>query len=220
MEELLITLSREILKGNITLTIIGVLLIVGFIVYYTYFISKNNKTNNEQTALQVENSINLIIEILKELQSSLNFFIRETNTELKEYDTKLSNKANEVETEIVRSIEDLETKLISIINLNTTTLTGSINSFTSSNLSSLETSVNRDLVDIRLQRKDIKDSLELNIKDIKFKLDGLQDLLKDESRSVIKISQILDSLKNSIDIINLMNHNIRLYPIKSNVSEE
>lgn len=220
MEELLITLSREILKGNITLTIIGVLLIVGFIVYYTYFISKNNKTNNEQTALQVENSINLIIEILKELQSSLNFFIRETNTELKEYDTKLSNKVNKVETEIVRSIEDLETKLISIINLNTTTLTGSINSFTSSNLSSLETSVNRDLVDIRLQRKDIKDSLELNIKDIKFKLDGLQDLLKDESRSVIKISQILDSLKNSIDIINLMNHNIRLYPIKSNVSEE
>lgn len=220
MEELLITLSREILKGNITLTIIGVLLIVGVIVYYTYFISKNNKTNNEQTALQVENSINLIIEILKELQSSLNFFIRETNTELKEYDTKLSNKVNKVETEIVRSIEDLETKLISIINLNTTTLTGSINSFTSSNLSSLETSVNRDLVDIRLQRKDIKDSLELNIKDIKFKLDGLQDLLKDESRSVIKISQILDSLKNSIDIINLMNHNIRLYPIKSNVSEE
>ncbi len=220
MEELLITLSREILKGNITLTIIGVLLIVGVIVYYTYFISKNNKTNNEQTALQVENSINLIIEILKELQSSLNFFIRETNTELKEYDTKLSNKVNKVETEIVRSIEDLETKLISIINLNTTTLTGSINSFTSSNLSSLETSVNRDLVDIRLQRKDIKDSLELNIKDIKFKLDGLQDLLKDESRSVIKISQVLDSLKNSIDIINLMNHNIRLYPIKSNVSEE
>lgn len=220
MEELLITLGQEILKGNIALTIIGVLLIVGIIIYYTYFISKNNKTNNEQTALQVENSISLIIEIIKELQSSLNSFIRESNNEVKSHDNRLSNRINEVESEVIRSIENLEIKLISIVNANSSTLTNTINNFTSSSLSGLETSVNRDLVDIRLQRKDIKDSLELNIKDVKSKLDGLQDLLKDESHSVVKISQVLDSLKNSMDIVNLMNHNIRLYPIKSNVSEE
>lgn len=220
MEELLISLGQEILKGNTTLTIIGVLLIVGIIIYYTYFISKNNKTSNEQTALQVENSISLIIEIIKELQSSLNSFIRESHNEAKDHDNRMSSRINEVESEVIRSIENLETKLISIVNANSSTLTNTINNFTSSSLSGLETSVNRDLVDIRLQRKDIKDSLEINIKDVKSKLDGLQDLLKDESHSVVKISQVLDSLKNSMDIVNLMNHNIRLYPIKSNVSEE
>jgi ElaB/YqjD/DUF883 family membrane-anchored ribosome-binding protein len=205
MEEFIVTsIIKKILDGNIAVILISAIVGIAFIIYLALQFTSRTQSSNNELSDQVENSINLIVELIKGLEETLSDFMKEVHTEFKHYDAKFVQKLENIEFEVVRLIDDLEHNLQHTLLTNNTTLITSINNNTTDSIETLEKVLNRDLIDIRLQRKEIKETLESNIKEVKLRLDNLQEVIKtneiNNSTSIVKINNSIDSLKQSIDV--------------------
>lgn len=213
MEDLVAYVIKKIIDGNIAAVIISTIAVIGCIGYLFLQIHNKSTSTTNELSDQVENSINLIVELIKELQRDLLEFIKESRIEFKNHDIKFSKNLEDIELEIVKIIDDLDHNLLNTITSTHSSLVANINDNTSARIENLENVLNRDLLDIRLQRKEIKELLENNIKDVKFRLDILQDMVKNNeinnSASIMKINHLIEALKQSIEISNLVSNNLK-----------
>lgn len=215
MDEILIKFFNKIADGNIAITIFSSIAGIAVISYLVYQIShvwiQHNKATNDDS-----DNAELIINLIQELQSTLNDFIRDINIDLLKNNSQLEEKIEQIEKELIRGIDSLGHKLELFITTSLTNLNHNVTNNISKTSDKLENSVNKDLVEIRLQRKEIKETLENNIKDVKSKLDTLQELLRSNDSSFSKITNVLESIKHALDVTNLVNSSIRLSPLKKN----
>jgi hypothetical protein len=205
MEEFIVTsIIKKILDGNIAVILISAIVGIAFIIYLSLQFTARTQSSNNELSDQVENSINLIVELIKELENTLSDFMKEVHIEFKHYDIKFVQKLENIEFEVVRLIDDLEHNLQHTLLTNNTTLITSINNKTTDSIETLENVLNRDLIDIRLQRKEIKETLDSNIREVKQRLDALQEVIRtndiNNSTSIVKINSSIESLKESIDV--------------------
>lgn len=218
MDEILVKFFNEIIKGNIAIIIFSSIVGIAVISYLVYQIShvwiQHNKAVNDGNG-----NAELIISLIQELQNTLNDFIRDININLLRNNSQLEEKVEQIEKELIRSVDSLGHKLEMFITTNLTSFNHNITNNIAKTSDKLENSVNKDLVDIRLQRKEIKETLEINIRDVKTKLDTLQELLRSNDSSFSKIINVLESIKHALDVTNLVTSSIRLTPLKKNENE-
>lgn len=218
MDEILIKFSNKIIEGNIAIIIFSSIVGIAVISYSIYQISQvwmqHNKTTNEVT-----DNAELIIDLIQELQRTLNEFIKDINIHILRNNSQLEEKIEQIEKELSHSIDTLGHKLESFITVNLTSFNHNISNNISKSSDKLENSVNKDLIDIRLQRKEIKEALDNNIKDVKLKLDILQDLIRSNDTSFSKITNVLETIKHALDVTNLVSTSIRLTPLKKHENE-
>lgn len=216
MDDLLIRFLNEILKGNIPIIIISIItslvVIIYLIIQLIHTISKHIESNYNNNSVE----INLILDLVRDLQTNLNNFIKDVNRNFELNDDLINEKIDNLEKELVNSVEMLENKIQILVNSQPNIISQTINNHTDKSLNKLEHIITNDLIDIRLQRKELKENLNNNILDVKRKIEIFQDLLKSNDSSFNKIINTLDSIKHSLDISTLINSSINFPSLNRN----
>lgn len=197
MDEILIALGRKILEGNLIIISTIIAVAVAISIYYIHKIisGKIEKTNNEEISSQVENSISLIVTKINSLEKAITELITTYKKDLKLHDTTMVKNIADIRVDITNFIDKSRADILHKIESDNAIQTNTIYNHIDSALSDLEATINNDLISIRVQRTGVKEELiNLNV-------------------------NILD-IKKAIDLLNTLNNNIRLMPLKNNVPEE
>lgn len=226
MDQLIITLGYQIINGNIPviITIVMIGLVILSYIFYALQFNKTSKDNNEETSLQVENSISLILNTMNELKQSINTSAINQQKEFDTYDKELDSSLADLEKELKRTLDTVKVDILQTLKSLNVENVQAINANTNSSVRSLSTEINNDLVGFRFQKNAIKEDLANNTQEIIKKLSEITNELSkiDNTDTHSIIITTLADIRKSIDILNIINTNIRLHPLKgnSNVSEE
>jgi len=202
MEELIVKFANQILAGNIVAIFITFIVILAIIIYLIFQIinhQQNNQIVNNDATLDANDV--LIQSMLYKIKEDL-----ETLISLKH--TEINIKLDQIESQFLNSINALERTLTTLSNTNIINMQSTVSSTFNSSINTLQNHIDKDLVDIRIQRNDIKNTININIKEIYNSIESL------ESNNN-KILEALTHLKSLLELAAILNNNIKLSPLKN-----
>lgn len=202
MEELIVKFANQILAGNIVAIFITFIVILAIIIYLIFQIIKhqqNNQTVNNDATLDANDVL---------IQSTLYKIKEDLETLIGLKHTEINIKLDQIESQFLNSINTLERTLTTLSNTSTITMQSTVSSTFNSSINTLQNHIDKDLVDIRIQRNDIKNIIDSNIKEIHNSIESL------ESNNN-KILEALTHLKSLLELASILNNNIKLSPLKN-----
>jgi len=202
MEELIVKFANQILAGNIVAIFITFIVILAIIMYLIFQIinhQQNNQIVNNDATLDANDVL---------IQSTLYKIKEDLETLISLKHTEINIKLDQIESQFLNSINALERTLTTLSNTNIINMQSTVSSTFNSSINTLQNHIDKDLVDIRIQRNDIKNTININIKEIYNSIESL------ESNNN-KILEALTHLKSLLELAAILNNNIKLSPLKN-----
>jgi len=202
MEELIVKFANQILAGNIVAIFITFIVILAIIIYLIFQIinhQQNNQIVNNDATLDANDVL---------IQSTLYKIKEDLETLISLKHTEINIKLDQIESQFLNSINALERTLTTLSNTNIINMQSTVSSTFNSSINTLQNHIDKDLVDIRIQRNDIKNTININIKEIYNSIESL------ESNNN-KILEALTHLKSLLELAAILNNNIKLSPLKN-----
>lgn len=202
MEELIVKFANQILAGNIVAIFITFIVILAIIIYLIFQIinhQQNNQIVNNDATLDANDVL---------IQSTLYKIKEDLETLISLKHTEINIKLDQIESQFLNSINALERTLTTLSNTNIINMQSTVSSTFNSSINTLQNHIDKDLMDIRIQRNDIKNTININIKEIYNSIESL------ESNNN-KILEALTHLKSLLELAAILNNNIKLSPLKN-----